>query len=76
MKQVLTPQEIEKIQNMCFENPQKACLVAQLIIDTCQIVSCPTYSGIKNIPKRTIQYRAKKMTGITIGNRNFVSLNQ
>ena len=72
MNQKLTPQEINKIQNLCFENPAKACAIAQIIIDTCQVASCSTVASIKRKSKRTIQYQAKRITGIKIENRKFI----
>jgi len=76
MNQKLTQEEIDKIQNMCFNNPVKCCAIAQLIIDTCQVVSCSTYAKLKGKPKRTIQYQSGNLTGLVIENRKFVSLNQ
>ena len=75
MNQKLTQSEINKIQNLCFENPARACAIAQTIIETCQIVSCSTYAKLKNKSKRTIQYQSGNMTGLTIENRKFVSFN-
>ncbi|ANS04892.1 hypothetical protein [uncultured Mediterranean phage] len=76
MRQQLTQAEIEKLQSLCFSNPAKACAVAQLIVNTCQVVSCSTYSGLKGKSKRTINYQSDKLTGIKIDGRNFVSVNQ
>jgi len=76
MNQKLTQSEITKIQNLCFENPARACAIAQTIIDTCQVVGCSTYADIKNKSKRTVLYQSGKLTGITIEKRKFVSLNQ
>lgn len=76
MNQILTYDEIKKIQNMCFSNPTKSCAIAQIIIDTCQIISCKTFSEIKRKKKRATLYKADKLTGITIENRKFLSLNQ
>ena len=73
MKQQLTKKEIEKIQNLCFESTERACAIAQTIIDTCQVVSCSTYAKIKHKNKRTVLYKALKIPGITIENRKFVS---
>ena len=75
MNQKLTPEEIRKIQNLCFNNPTMACAVAQLILDTCQVVSCSTYAQLRNKSKRTVQYQAKTMNGISIENRKFISIN-
>lgn len=76
MKQQLTEAEIKKMQNICFSNPLKACAIAQLIADTCQIVSCTTYSKIAGKSKRTINYQADKLIGVTIENRRYISINQ
>ena len=76
MNKELTNEEIRKIQNLCFENPVKSLAVTQLILDTCQVMSCSTYAKMKNKSKRTIQYRADKMSGIVIEERKFVSLIQ
>ena len=74
MNQKLTRAEIEKIQNMCFENPQKACAIAQVIINTCQIVSCSTYARLKEKKKRTVLYQSQEITGISIEDRRVLSL--
>lgn len=76
MPEQLTTLEIEKIQNVCFSNPSRACAIAQLIIDTCQIVSCSVYSDLKGKSKRTINYQARKLVGIKIEERKFISLVQ
>jgi hypothetical protein len=76
MKQQFTQQEIERTQQLCFNNPAKACAVAQLIADTCQVVSCATYAEIKGKSPRAVQYKAETLTGIEIENRRFVSVNQ
>jgi len=75
MNQKLTPAEIEKIQNICFENPAKACAIAQVIINTCQIVSCFTYARLKEKKKRTVLYQSSKLLGVLIEGRKFLSLN-
>ena len=75
MNQNLTDKEIDKIQKLCFENPAKACAFAQTIIDTCQVVSCSTYSKLKGKSKRTIQYQSGNFAGLTIENRKFLSIN-
>jgi hypothetical protein len=75
MNQYLTQSEIEKIQNLCFKNPVKACAIAQVIINTCQVVSCSTYARLKGKSKRTVQYKAKNLNKISIETRNFISLN-
>lgn len=76
MKQQLTQKEIERTQRLCFSNPAKACAVAQAIIDTCQIISCATYAKVEKMSPRTIQYKAKKMIGISVEDRTFVSIVQ
>lgn len=76
MNKHLTNIEIEKLQNICFSNPKKACAVAQLIIDTCQVISCSTFANIRGKNKRTINYQACKLTGVEIEGRKFISLNQ
>ena len=75
MKQQLTTDEIRKIQNLCFENPAKSCAIAQIILDTCQVVSCSTYAQIIGKSKRTVQYQANDMTGVSIYGRKFLSIN-
>lgn len=74
MKQQLTETEISKIQNMCFENPRKSCAIAQLILDTCQIVSCSTYARLHKKSKRTVLYQSKHMTGVNVEDRKFIAL--
>ena len=54
MNQLLTEEETKKIRKLCFSNPAKACAIAQVIIDTCQVINCSTYAAIKNKGKRTI----------------------
>lgn len=76
MEQRLTQKEIDRIQKLCFENPPKSCDVAQLIIDTCQVVSCSTYAKLKGKSKRTIQYQSGNLTGLGIETRKFLSINQ
>ena len=73
MKQQLTTYEIEKLKSICFSNPAKACAIAQQIIDTCQIISCSTFSNLSGKAKRTINYKAEKMIGIKIEERKFPS---
>ena len=75
MNEKLTQAEITKIQNICFENPAKACAIAQVIINTCQIVSCATYARLKEKKKRTVLYQSQEITGISIEDRRFLSLN-
>jgi len=74
MKQQLTDEEIRKIQKMCFENPIKACAIAQLILDTCQVVSCSTYAKLHKKSKRTVLYQSKYMTGVNVDDRKFIAL--
>ena len=76
MEQQLTDKEIEKLQNLCFSNPAKACAVAQVIMDTLQIVSCSTYASIAGKAKRTINYQADKLIGVEIDERKYISINQ
>jgi len=76
MTQQLTMEEIEKLRNICFLNPAKGCVIAQEIIDTCQIVSCSTYSELTGKSKRTINYKADKLIGVEIEGRKFISVNQ
>ena len=76
MNQQLTEKEIEKIRNACFDNPVKMCAIAQVIIDTCQIVSSNTYADLKGKHRNTILKQKDKLTGITIANRKFISINQ
>jgi hypothetical protein len=74
MKQQLTPTEIRKIQNICFQNPVRACTVAQVILDTCQVVSCSTYARLHKKSKRTVLYQSKHMTGVNVEDRKFIAL--
>lgn len=76
MNQELTTKEINRIQDICFDNPARACAVAQIIIDTCQVVSCADFAQIKGKSKRTINYKAHNLTGLRIKNRYFISINQ
>lgn len=73
---MLTEDEIKRTRELCFNNPIKACAIAQEIINTCGIISCNTFSKLKDKSTRTIQYQAKNMIGVKIENRKFVSLNQ
>lgn len=76
MKELLTQTEIERTRQLCFTSPAKACAIAQLIADTCQVVSCATYAGLKGKSPRAVQYNATRLTGIEIENRRFISVNQ
>lgn len=76
MNKQLTDIEKEKIRNLCFANPAKACAFAQEIIDTCQVMSCATYASVKGKAPRTVQYQAGKLTGINIEQRRYIALNQ
>lgn len=76
MKQELTQVEIKKLQNICFSNPAKACAVAQIIIDACQMVSCSTFSNLTGKAKRTINYQADKLIGVNIDGRKYISFPQ
>ena len=69
---ILTKIEIQKTQQLCFANPAKACAVAQIITDTCGLVSCATFAQIKGKSPRTIQYQAEKLPGIKIEKRKFI----
>jgi hypothetical protein len=76
MKYLLTQEEIKRTQQLCFNNPAKACAIAQIIIDTCQVVSCSTYAEITGKSKRTVQYQSKNLNGVSVEGRRFLSLNQ
>lgn len=76
MQKQLTVTEISKIQNLCFSNPIKSCAIAQLIVDTCQIVSCTTFADVKEKSRRTINYKAESLVGLKIENRYYISINQ
>jgi len=76
MNQILTQKEINKIQNMCFNNPAKCCAIIQLIADTVQLVGCSTFAKLNNKSKRTVIYQAEKLAGLKIENRKFISLIQ
>ena len=76
MNQQLTEKEISKIQNACFENPAKMCAVAQVVVDTCQVVSINTYSKLKGKHRNTILQQKDKLTGVEIEDRKFISINQ
>lgn len=76
MKQSLTKQETNKIQQMCFDDPSKMCAIAQLIIDVCQVVSVTTYSELKGKHRNTIIQQKNKLTGLKIEQRKYISLNQ
>ena len=76
MNQRLTESEIRKIRDKCFENSSKMCAVAQIIIDTCQIVSVKQYSKLKGKHRNTILKQKDKMIGIEIEGRKFVSFVQ
>jgi hypothetical protein len=55
---------------------EKACALAQVVIDTCQVISCSSYAALEGKSKRTILYQAPTMTGLEIDNRKFISLVQ
>lgn len=76
MDKHLSDTEKEKIFKLCLENPDKACAIAQEIIDSCQLMSCRTYAVLKDKSPRTVQYKAEKLRGISIEKRRFVSLIQ
>ena len=76
MKSILSEQEIKRTQELCFANPEKACAVAQVIADTCQLVSCATYAAANGKSPRAVQYHAAELTGIEIEKRKFISINQ
>jgi len=69
----LTQIEIDKIRNMCFDNPSKSCAIVQEIVNSLQVVSCAEYADLKDKKKRTILYRAKKMIGFDLCGRRFLS---
>jgi hypothetical protein len=73
---ILTEVEIEKIRILCFNNTEKACAIAQEIINTCQIISCRKFAEIRKKSVRTIQFQSKKLIGIVIAGRKYPSLNQ
>lgn len=72
----LTQQELNKTMNLCFNDPAKACAIAQTIINTVGVVSCSTYAEIKGKSKRNIQYAANNLNGVTIEGRKFPAINQ
>ena len=76
MTEQFTSNEIQKIQSLCFNNPAKACAVAQLIINTLGLVSCKGYADYKKKAIRTIQYQVNRLTGIILDGRKFISINQ
>lgn len=76
MKSILSEHEIKRTQELCFANPAKACAIAQVIADTCQVVSCATYAEVNGKSHRTVQYQAAELTGIAIEKRKFISINQ
>jgi len=51
MSELLTSEEIRRIQELCFRNPVKACAIAQVVADTCQLVSCATFAAAKGKSK-------------------------
>ena len=75
-KQTLTDKEIREIKELCFSNPVKACATAQIILDTCQVISCAEYARVTGKSKRHIQYIAESLLGINIEKRKFISLIQ
>lgn len=76
MNKELTEKEKENIRNICFTNPAKACAIAQEIINTCQVVSCATFASVNSKAPRTVQYQAKKLTGLDLPDRRYISINQ
>ena len=76
MNQQLTKKEIEKIQNSCFDNPAKMCAVAQVIVDTCQVVSVNTFADLNGKHRNTILGQKDRLTGITVDGRKFISVVQ
>jgi len=76
MNKKLTSKEIERLQDLCFANPEKACVIAQTIINACQIVSCSTFSNLTGKSPRTINYQADKLNGVKIEDRKYISFPQ
>ena len=76
MNQQLTENEIEKIQNKCFDNPAKMCAVAQVIIDTCQVVSVNTFADLNGKHRNTILGQKDRLTGVVVEGRKFISVVQ
>ena len=76
MNQQLTQKEIERIRDLCFSDPAKACAIAQVIVNICQVVSCNTFAAAKGKSPRGVHYQTTKLTGIVIENRKFISIIQ
>lgn len=72
----LTQIEIDKTMKLCFDNPIKACAIAQIIIDTVGVVNCSTYALLKGKSKRSVQYNVDNLNGVNIENRKFPAINQ
>ena len=73
MNEILTQQQKTKIRQACFDNPLKMCAIAQVIIDTCQIVSTSTYAELKSKHRNSVLHQKEKLIGIEIENRKFIS---
>ena len=76
MEQQLTKKEKKKIFDLVLKNQAKSCAITQCFLDYMQVVSLSDYASIKGKSKRTIQYRSKKLKGISISKRRFVILSQ
>ena len=76
MNQQLTEKEISKIKNACFKNTPKMCAVAQVIIDTCQVVSVNTFADLNGKHRNTILGQKDRLTGVVVDGRKFISVTQ
>ena len=76
MNQQLTEKEISRIKDSCFKNTSKMCAVAQVIVDTCQVVSVNTFADLNGKHRNTILGQKDRLTGITVDGRKFISVVQ
>ena len=76
MNQQLTLKEISKIKNACFKDTSKMCAIAQVIIDTCQIVSANTFADLNGKHRNTILGQKDRLTGVVVDGRKFISVTQ
>lgn len=75
MNEIVSEKEKNKILELCISDPERACAIVQEFIDYLQIVPVSIYASAKGKSKRTILYQAKRITGFTILDRRFLSLN-
>lgn len=69
----LTQKEKDKITKFIINHPQKSCAIVQEFIEGLQLVSASKYAKLKNKSKRTILYQSKKLLGIELEGRKYIT---